>query len=99
MKTEVLIVGGGLAGLSLADKLAREGVDFLLVEAQNRLGGRILTEDISGGAFDLGPAWFWPGQPRMAQLIDRLGLRYFEQYSAGDIVFQDQSGAVHKNRG
>lgn len=96
MKTEVLIVGGGLAGLSLADKLAREGVDFLLVEAQNRLGGRILTEDISGGAFDLGPAWFWPGQPRMAQLIDRLGLRYFEQYSAGDIVFQDQSGAVHK---
>jgi len=52
MKTEVLIVGGGLAGLSLADKLAREGVDFLLVEAQNRLGGRILTEDIGGGAFD-----------------------------------------------
>ncbi len=46
METEVLIVGGGLAGLSLADKLSREGVDFLLVEAQNRLGGRILTEDI-----------------------------------------------------
>jgi monoamine oxidase len=99
METEVLIVGGGLAGLSLADKLSREGVDFLLVEAQNRLGGRILTEDIGGGAFDLGPAWFWPGQPRMARLIDRFGLRYFEQYSTGDIVFQDQSGTVHKNRG
>jgi len=99
METDILIVGGGLAGLSIADKLASEGVDFLLVEAQPQLGGRILTQNVAGGAFDLGPAWFWLGQPRMAQLIDRLGLQVFEQYSSGDIVFQDQRGAVHKNRG
>ena len=99
MDTRVLIVGGGLAGLSLADRLCQAGVDFMLVEAQDRLGGRILTETIQQGAFDLGPAWFWAGQPRMAALIIRLGLGYFEQYSSGAIMFQDQSGAVHRNRG
>lgn len=99
METTTLILGGGLAGLSLADHLAQDGADFLLVEAQDRLGGRILTQDIRGCAFDLGPAWFWPGQPRMERLAKRLGLTVFEQYSEGAIAFQDPTGAVTRNRG
>ncbi len=99
METDVLIVGGGLSGLSLADRLARSGVDFLLVEAQDRLGGRILTEEISGGQFDLGPAWFWPGQPKMADMVRRFSLPVFEQYATGDLIYQDQSGAVQRGRG
>ncbi len=99
MKTDVLIVGGGLAGLSLADKLTQSETDFMLVEAQERLGGRILSEDLSGAAFDLGPAWFWPGQPRMAGLAQRIGLNVFEQYASGDVVFQDAMGVVQRGRG
>ncbi|MBT0958961.1 FAD-dependent oxidoreductase [Alphaproteobacteria bacterium KMM 3653] len=99
MQTDVLIVGGGLSGLALADHLARQGRDFLLVEAQDRLGGRILTKEMSGGAFDLGPAWFWPGQPRMAALAERFQIPVFEQFSAGDLVYQEQSGAVQRGRG
>ncbi|ASP33594.1 FAD-dependent oxidoreductase [Labrenzia sp. VG12] len=99
MKTDVLVVGGGLSGLALADQLTREGVDHLVVEAQDWLGGRILTRNLSGGAFDLGPAWFWPGQPRMAALADRFGIPVFEQFATGDLVYQDQSGAVQRGRG
>ena len=99
MEADVLIVGGGLSGLSLADHLTRSGVDCLLVEAQDRLGGRILTEEISGGRFDLGPTWFWPGQPRMAELVRRFSLPVFEQYATGDLIYQDQSGAVQLGRG
>jgi monoamine oxidase len=99
MQTEILIVGGGLSGLALADRLEREGRDWYLVEAQDRLGGRILSQVIGGAAFDLGPAWFWPGQPRMEALTARLGLQVFEQFSTGALAFQDQSGAVHANRG
>ncbi|MEM7319358.1 MAG: FAD-dependent oxidoreductase [Pseudomonadota bacterium] len=99
METDVLIVGGGLAGLTLADHLTRAGIEFLLVEAQSRLGGRILTEQLSGGQFDLGPAWFWPGQPRMADLVQRFSLPVFEQYSSGDLMFQDQTGTVQRGRG
>jgi len=92
----VLIVGGGLAGLSAARSLRSAGVDFQLREARPRLGGRILTADASGQAatsgFDLGPSWFWPGmQPAMAALVEELGLATFPQNSDGDIVFQRMS--------
>lgn len=99
MQTDTLIVGGGLSGLALADHLTRKGTDFLLIEAQDRLGGRILTKELSGGKFDLGPAWFWPGQPRMAALARRFQIPVFEQYSTGDQMYQGQSGAVQRARG
>lgn len=99
MKTDILIVGGGLSGLALADHLTKSGSDFLLIEARDRLGGRVLTQDIAGGKFDLGPAWFWPGQPRMQALANRFGIPVFEQFSTGAQMFQDQSGAVHRGRG
>ncbi|MDC0660011.1 FAD-dependent oxidoreductase [Leisingera sp. SS27] len=99
MQTDILIVGGGLSGLALADHLTRKGADFLLIEAQDRLGGRILTKDLAGGKFDLGPAWFWPGQPRMAALTRRFGIPVFPQYSTGDQMYQDRSGAVQRARG
>jgi monoamine oxidase len=99
MDTDILIVGGGLAGLSIAAGLKAGGADCLLVEAADRLGGRILTRTIGGAAFDLGPAWFWPDQPRMAALVARLGVQQFDQYSDGASIFQDQSGAVQRGHG
>lgn len=99
MHTEILIVGGGLSGLALADHLTQKGVDFLLVEAQDRLGGRILTKELSGAMFDLGPAWFWPGQPRIAALARRFQISVFPQYATGDQMYQDHSGAVQRARG
>ena len=48
----VIIVGGGVAGLAAAKTLANQ-VDFVLIEAQNYLGGRILTIDASKTSFSL----------------------------------------------
>ena len=99
IKSDILIVGAGLSGLALADHLTRAKADYRLIEAQDRLGGRILTKTLSGGAFDLGPAWFWPGQPRMAALADRFGIPVFEQYASGDLMYQNQNGTVQRGRG
>ncbi|MDE2585150.1 MAG: FAD-dependent oxidoreductase [Betaproteobacteria bacterium] len=93
MKTPVLIVGGGLAGLTAAHHLHRAGISFHLLEARDRLGGRILSKDATGQSsddgFDLGPSWFWPGMPSaMSYLVDELGLPYFPQNSDGDMLFQ-----------
>lgn len=97
MKT--LIVGGGLSGLALAVQLERAGRDYLLLESRNRFGGRILTERLDDGYFDMGPAWFWDGQPRIAEMIRELGLTRFAQYATGATSFEDERGQVHRNQG
>lgn len=93
------IVGGGLAGLALADTLHAAGVDVRVFEARPRLGGRIAVLETPEGGVDLGPSWFWPGQPRMARLVAELGLRAFPQHAAGDICFEDERGTVHRGMG
>lgn len=93
---DVLIVGGGLAGLSLADRLRGTGKSITLIEARDRLGGRILGE---APGLDLGPAWFWPGQPRMAALVADLGLAAFEQFAVGDALHEDATGQVFRTGG
>lgn len=97
--TDVLIVGGGLSGLRLADLLVASHRDVLLIEARDRLGGRIRTASAAGASFDLGPAWFWPGQPRMAALVQRFGLQVFEQHSTGDARFEDGQGQIQQGKG
>ena len=70
----------------------------MLVEARDRLGGRILSRTFGGSddeheqpGFDLGPAWFWPGQALMESLIDELGLssQIFTQYASGEGIYED----------
>lgn len=102
MQADVLIVGGGLSGLRLAHLLSAAGIDFRLIEARNRLGGRILSLTTSDGGdnddrYDLGPAWFWPNQPRMQRLLNELDLAWFEQMSSGNLVVQEQSGEVRSD--
>jgi monoamine oxidase len=93
MRHPVLIIGGGLAGLTAARLLHRAGITFQLLEARDRLGGRILSADplkeVSDDGFDLGPSWFWPGmQPAMAELAEELRLSSFPQNSDGDVIYQ-----------
>lgn len=92
----VAVIGGGVAGLNAARLLGRAGLDVLLLEARDRLGGRVHTVDPSGTAsddgFDLGPSWFWPQvQPALASLVDELGLASVAQQSDGDVVFERMS--------
>lgn len=102
---DVLIVGGGLSGLSLGHGLAARdsSINFLLVEARSRFGGRILSTTVKGSdssaAFDLGPAWFWPGQPRIAALVEHRGLESFDQFASGDFIYQDHSGVCEWGQG
>ncbi|WP_272941568.1 flavin monoamine oxidase family protein [Sphingomonas elodea] len=54
---DVIVIGGGAAGIGAARTLADAGKDVLLVEADTRLGGRARTEHVDGMALDLGAGW------------------------------------------
>ncbi|MFC6623880.1 MULTISPECIES: FAD-dependent oxidoreductase [Sphingomonadaceae] len=93
MRTDVAIIGGGLSGLLVAHRLCEVGIDCLLLEARDRLGGRILSADASGAwssdGFDLGPSWIWPDmQPQLEALVRELQLPVFPQFSDGDMLFE-----------
>ncbi|MCR6493210.1 protoporphyrinogen oxidase [Cellulomonas sp. P24] len=73
----VVIVGGGVSGLATAYLLARDGgpdVEVVLVEAADRLGGKILTQDVAGHPVDMGPDALLVRLPAMRSLLEDLGL-------------------------
>lgn len=88
---KIIIVGGGLAGLYAAHLLEQQSIPYVLFEAQSRLGGRILgvqNKLNTDHYFDLGPAWVFPHQKKIQRLIKQLGISLFNQYSAGDVLYQ-----------
>ena len=79
VEVDVVIVGGGLAGLSAARRLDRAGVEWLLVEASDRIGGRVATDVVDGWHFDRGFQVLNTAYPRVPALVDvdALDMRYF----------------------
>jgi len=88
---DVAIIGGGLSGLALAERLHNSGRSFTLFESRQRLGGRILSHANSDSSFhfDLGPSWIWPeSQPRIARMVSERGLNIYPQWIAGRSLYQ-----------
>jgi monoamine oxidase len=83
-RADVVIVGAGLAGLTAARTLVAAGVDVLVLEARDRVGGRVFTRPAADGTpLDLGAQWIGPTQQRLAALAAELGLTTFKTYDTG----------------
>jgi polyamine oxidase len=73
----VLVIGAGIAGLTAARALHEDGVNVTVLEARDRLGGRVWTQDVEGASIELG-AWFFhgiDGSP-LADFSDAQGIDY-----------------------
>jgi monoamine oxidase len=90
---DVAVVGGGIAGLVAATRLIDAGATCVVLESRDRIGGRLLTHDSAAGRFDLGATWFWPGEQRVAALVDELHVSTHTQHLAGDAVYHVAAGA------
>ena len=60
----ILILGGGVAGASMAYYLGEKGYEVTIVEKNDRVGGLARTCTYGGHPYEFGPhIWFWPGGP------------------------------------
>lgn len=73
-RAEVVVVGGGITGLAAAWTLADAGVDVVLLEESDRVGGKLHTGAVAGEAAELGADAFLARDPAAARLARRLGL-------------------------
>ncbi|HYK68838.1 MAG TPA: flavin monoamine oxidase family protein [Streptosporangiaceae bacterium] len=81
---DVLVVGAGLAGLVAARDLSAAGRSVLVLEARDRVGGRIVNEDIGDGKIvEMGGQWAGPTQDKILALAAELSITTFPTYDTG----------------
>ena len=81
---DVVVVGAGLAGLTAARDLEAAGRSVVVLEARERVGGRVLNHTFADGTVvELGGQWVGPTQHRVLALAEELGLGLFASYDDG----------------
>lgn len=99
VRSDVCVVGAGFAGLTAAWRLAQAGRSVVVLEARDRIGGRVWTDHLSDGTpIDRGGAWLGPGQDRLYALAAEMGIGTYPTFVAGDHLFL-KDGRVHRYRG
>ena len=94
---DVVVIGAGIAGLSAASALVDRGRSVVLLEARDRVGGRLHSLPVEDGVVEAGATWFWDNEPLVRSLADRLGLLTYPQHLAGDALWEGP--AVHRLEG
>lgn len=95
---DVVVVGGGLSGLSAARRLRQNELRVVVLEARDRLGGRTCTVEVAGQRVDVGGQWIGPGQDRVHSLIHELGITTYPQYHQGASTVE-LDGEISRYRG
>ncbi|MFK8024577.1 MAG: flavin monoamine oxidase family protein [Ilumatobacter sp.] len=85
---DVAVIGGGISGLAAARELVADGRSTVVLEARDRLGGRLVAVD----HLDLGASWFWPNERRVRSLVSELGVEVHEQHLAGNARYHAPGG-------
>ncbi len=99
-KATVVVVGAGYAGLSAALALLDEDVDVLVLEGSDRVGGRVLSEQVDGDlVVDHGGQWVGPTQTRFLAAAERFGCATFPTYNSGDHLELWADGVCRPFRG
>lgn len=84
------MAGGGLSGLRAAHRLQESGFSVLVLEARDRVGGRVLSSPVRGDEtrrVDLGAQWIGADHDRVRELADRAGLTRYSTHEEGKTLF------------
>lgn len=89
---DVVVIGAGVTGLTAAWRLQQAGRDVVVLEARDRVGGRLRSEDHDGVAFEMGGQWVSPDQTALKSLLDELDLETYPRFRQGSSVFLPGDG-------
>jgi monoamine oxidase len=89
IKTDILIIGAGLTGLTLAYYLKKLKVNVTLVEARERLGGRIYTlHNVDDPPVEMGATWISSQHTLLLELLEELDIKTFEQEMGASAIYE-----------
>ena len=104
LEADVIVVGAGVAGLAAAAALARAGVDTLVLEASDGVGGRVRTDEVDGHLLDRGFQVFLPAYPEARRVLaaqqpfDERGGRGCEMRRVRHLHFWVRDAPIDLNR-
>ncbi|MCC4909046.1 NAD(P)/FAD-dependent oxidoreductase [Microbacterium sp. cx-59] len=96
---DVVIVGAGAAGLTAANELRKAGLSVAVLEARDRVGGRLWTDVIDGAMLEIGGQWVSPDQHALIDTVADLGLETYSRYRDGESVYIGPNGALTRFTG
>src|SRR5580704_18047770 len=99
LEADVCVVGAGLAGLTAARRLTQAGQTVAVLEARDRVGGRVWTQSSKDGIpVDMGGCFIGPNHDRLQALTKEMGVSTFSTFVDGDNVLAT-GGKVRRYRG
>ncbi|MGZ0712934.1 flavin monoamine oxidase family protein (plasmid) [Coraliomargarita sp. W4R53] len=96
---DVVIVGAGAAGTTAANELKKAGLSVAVLEARDRVGGRLWTDVVDGAMLEIGGQWVSPDQEALIETIKELGLETYSRYREGDSVYINGSAELTRFTG
>ncbi len=95
---DVVVVGAGAAGLMTARNLVQAGRSVVLIEANDRVGGRLKRGEIAGQVIDLGGQWVGPTQTRALEVAAEFGMKTYATPEHGDAI-SEIGGEIFRGKG
>jgi putrescine oxidase len=89
---DVVVVGAGVTGLTAARRLRAAGRSVRVLEARDRVGGRLLTDDVDGVRLEVGGQWVSPDQTALLAVLDELDLATYPRHREGESVYVGRDG-------
>lgn len=85
---DTIVVGAGVAGLKAARELVASGHTVIVLEANQRVGGRLKRAEVAGAVGDIGGQWVGAGHDVLLAEARRFGIETYPQYESGKTVLQ-----------
>ncbi len=97
-RVDVVVIGAGAAGTMTATNLVKAGKSVVLLEANDRIGGRLKRGEIAGQPIDLGGQWVGPSQTKAIEVAKELGLKTYPTNVSGAFLIE-HGGKMFKGFG